>query len=302
MPIKIQCACGKALSVRDDLAGKAVKCPACQNVLRIPGAGASSGTGGAASPAKGATAKPAGPAAGRSPAKSVPARPAPAKPSPSGGGHVMTPAAAGGLDDLFRDEGFELKSGKTCPSCFQSSPKDAMLCIHCGFHFETGAKLAAHKSELDEEMSGMAALKKAERDMAAAKVMQDKMTSEAGMPWWLMALLLFLLVATTAVGVYAVNVARRVDDENPVEFNALATLMLLFGAAFNLVAIGGNIKVLIIAFRESLNQGLLSLFIPFYILYFAFSRYDKAGKTMIVVLLSSAIAGALFAGAQMQNQ
>ena len=215
---------------------------------------------------------------------------------------MVTPAAAGGLDDLFRDEGFELKSGKTCPSCFQSSPNDALLCIHCGFHFETGAKVAAHRSELDEEMSGMAALKKAERDMAAAQVMQDKMTSEAGMPWWLMALLLFLLIATTAVGVYAVNVARRVDDENPVEFNALATLMLLFGAAFNLVAIGGNIKVLIIAFRESLNQGLLSLFIPFYILYFAFSRYGKAGKTMIVVLLSSAIAGALFAGAQMQNQ
>ena len=33
MPIQIACACGKKLNVRDELAGKKVKCPACGGVL-----------------------------------------------------------------------------------------------------------------------------------------------------------------------------------------------------------------------------------------------------------------------------
>lgn len=42
MPIALKCEqCGKALKVRDELAGKRVKCPQCQNVLRVPEATAS---------------------------------------------------------------------------------------------------------------------------------------------------------------------------------------------------------------------------------------------------------------------
>ena len=36
MPIKVACACGKKLAVKDELAGKKVKCPACQKLLSIP--------------------------------------------------------------------------------------------------------------------------------------------------------------------------------------------------------------------------------------------------------------------------
>lgn len=36
MPIKVECDCGKKLSVKDELAGKRVKCPACQELLTIP--------------------------------------------------------------------------------------------------------------------------------------------------------------------------------------------------------------------------------------------------------------------------
>jgi DNA-directed RNA polymerase subunit M/transcription elongation factor TFIIS len=36
MPIKVSCACGKKLSVKDEHAGKRLKCPACQKPLRIP--------------------------------------------------------------------------------------------------------------------------------------------------------------------------------------------------------------------------------------------------------------------------
>ena len=33
MPIKVSCACGKKLSVKDEFAGKSFKCPACQKPL-----------------------------------------------------------------------------------------------------------------------------------------------------------------------------------------------------------------------------------------------------------------------------
>ena len=36
MPIKVSCACGKKLSVKDELAGRTLKCPACQKPLRVP--------------------------------------------------------------------------------------------------------------------------------------------------------------------------------------------------------------------------------------------------------------------------
>jgi hypothetical protein len=39
MPISVQCGCGKALKVRDDLAGKKIKCPGCQAVVEVPAPG-----------------------------------------------------------------------------------------------------------------------------------------------------------------------------------------------------------------------------------------------------------------------
>lgn len=36
MPIQISCSCGKTLRVKDELAGKKVRCPKCQTVLTAP--------------------------------------------------------------------------------------------------------------------------------------------------------------------------------------------------------------------------------------------------------------------------
>ncbi|TWT69214.1 hypothetical protein [Crateriforma conspicua] len=36
MPIRLKCSCGKVLSVKDEMAGKAVKCPACSKPIRVP--------------------------------------------------------------------------------------------------------------------------------------------------------------------------------------------------------------------------------------------------------------------------
>src|SRR5258708_17142452 len=95
MPIKFQCACGKASGAKDELAGKTVKCPGCQQPLKIPG--------GAPVAAK-ATAKPAGaksPAPVPAAAKPVAAKPAPPKPAQSVASRAAPPPAPATSDALF---------------------------------------------------------------------------------------------------------------------------------------------------------------------------------------------------------
>ncbi len=36
MPISLRCSCGKLLTLKDDLAGRRIKCPACGGVLAVP--------------------------------------------------------------------------------------------------------------------------------------------------------------------------------------------------------------------------------------------------------------------------
>jgi hypothetical protein len=36
MPIPLKCDCGRSLRVKDDLAGRKVRCPVCKSVLTVP--------------------------------------------------------------------------------------------------------------------------------------------------------------------------------------------------------------------------------------------------------------------------
>ena len=38
MAISVACACGKQLKVKDELAGKKIRCPACQAAVVVPAA------------------------------------------------------------------------------------------------------------------------------------------------------------------------------------------------------------------------------------------------------------------------
>lgn len=40
MSIRVECACGRKLSIKDEMAGRRVKCPTCENVLTVPKASA----------------------------------------------------------------------------------------------------------------------------------------------------------------------------------------------------------------------------------------------------------------------
>jgi len=294
MPIRLQCTCGKVLSVRDELAGKGVKCPGCQKVLRVPGEPSA-----AASPT---AAKPPG-----GPSKAATKPPATAKPAQSSAAAPkVTPPASpafdgfegGAMDDLFNEEGFEVRTGKTCPSCYAPIAADAVFCTRCGFNLETGAKVKAHVGDFDDPDSGEAILRKAAKDLEFAQKMQDKMNAGSGMPWWMLSLILFMLLSITGVGAFAVNLAKSENADR--EFNAVATLMLLAGAAVSVVSTGAYAVVLYHACMESVKQGLMTLFIPFYLYYYGFSRFETAGKPLIVGIIASCVGGGLLVGASIQ--
>ena len=308
MPIAVSCQCGKTLNVRDELAGKAVKCPACQQVIRVPAqvparatanppqAGRQPGPPSAARPAtaqgKGAQGKDAQGQAGPAQARPTPGRPAQAAPS-------MAAPPASSMDHLFEEAGFSVKTGKFCPSCSQLLLPGAVLCINCGYHVESGMTLERHKTDIEEHDGAEAVLRKADENMKKAKAADLKLQN-AGMPAWMMAMILFVLASCTAVAVIAVNVSRRSKDST-VSFNAVATMLLLGGIAFAALYMGSQCLVIYRAFKESPKQGMLVLLAPFYVFYYGFSRFQTVGKAFILCIISLGAAIGLFVFAGMSN-
>lgn len=217
MPIRVSCQCGKALSVKDAMAGKAVKCPGCGNVVRVPG-------GDAAAPAKAAA-----------------AAPAPVAP------------AAGGISDLFDEEGFSDQVAAVCPACRSELKAGAILCTKCGYNTQTGEQFEAHKLAGVDIDYGELALMKAESDLAADKKAQEDMVNKAGLPWWGLALILFMIGSSVGLAVITVNAARR-EEGKEFNFDPIATFYALSGTAFALVAAGALIKLIVHAIKKDAEK------------------------------------------------
>jgi len=255
MPIQIKCQCGKALAVKDQFAGKAVKCPACGKAVRVP-----------------------------------------ARPAPQAGPRTGASAsAANPLDDLFDEEGFSNTAASVCPSCRAEMPPAAVLCTKCGFNKATGQKLAGHMTPGVDISSGAIALEKAAADMSAADKMQRDMTERAGLPWWMLSLILFVLGSATGLAVMAVMSANRVSGQD--NFNAMKTFLVLAGSACALVAAGAFFKLVVEAFREDRTKGFLSLTV-LYLFVFVFQKPKARIGAFLVMLVLGGIAGALFAQSQ----
>lgn len=58
----------------------------------------------------------------------------------------------------------------------------------------------------------------------------------------------------------------------------------ILGVALSVAIIVAGIWMLVLAFKESIGQGLLSVFIPFYILWYVFSRWPRCKKPFLVLL------------------
>ena len=259
MPIQITCQCGKSLNVKDQFAGKAVKCPSCGSGIRVPGGQASA-------------------------APSAPA----AQP-------VGTVAAGNPLNDLFDQEGFSSGIAAVCSQCGEPMTAEAVLCTKCGFNKATGEMIQGHLTPGLDISSGTLALQKAAADMKAADTMQKNMTERSGMPWWMLGLVLFVLCSATGIGVMAMMSANRVSGSS--NFNAMSTFLQLAGAGCSLVSLGAYLKLVATAFKDHRTKGLLSLMVV-YLFLFVFEKPKGRIGPFLVMLIFGGIAGGLFAYSQ----
>lgn len=257
MPIQLKCKCGKTLNIPDGMQGKAVKCPGCQQTLKVPGA------------------VPSGAAAQR-----------PAGPTDSG------------LSDLFDEEGFSEAVEAVCPACRAEMPRNAVLCTKCGYHKDSGVVLESHKTAGVDIDHGTLALEKAAEDMERASDLQKRMLKGAGLPWWGLALVLFMLGSGLLIAVLAVNASRRVDED--ISFNPMWLFLMLSASAFFAVSAGANFMIILHAFKNSVQHGLLSLFVPFYLLYYTITNWRETWRFFVTSVVLGAIGGGLLVGAAMQ--
>ncbi|MEM9369327.1 MAG: hypothetical protein AAGD07_25385 [Planctomycetota bacterium] len=260
MPIALKCECGKQLKVRDELAGKAIKCPACQQPVRVPAAG-----------------------------KAVPAQPATrTRPAPA-----PAPTAGGDLDSLFAEEGMDQVVAQACPACGVPMAANAVLCTKCGYNIQTGERLEGHKvAGVDIDMGTMA-LDKAASDIEKDKELQEKMLGKSGMPPWMLALVLSIMAGAVGIATLTVNASRRAES---IGFSPMATFLNFAGALFLVVAIGSLLSLMGAAFKKSRNQGLLTLTI-LYAPIFGLINIKTCWKPLLVLLVCGGAGGGLLAAA-----
>lgn len=244
MPIRVQCNCGKALAVKDEFAGKAVKCPGCQATIRIPAGGA-----GSPSPAKPAAAKPAS------------TKPPAAKPAPQ-----AAAGFSGDLGDLFEEEGFQSLAGPSCPYCGKGIKPGAVLCTHCGTNLQTGQKIMGMAANQGEASShGHQQLDEAVRAMQADREMQSR-TMNVGMPWWFLLIMLVFVGGFTFALVSIVNAATAGEDAAGVagaikRYAANSRIVwgcIITGLVLQFIT---RLWLTILGFKESVGEGLTTLFI-----------------------------------------
>jgi hypothetical protein len=281
MPIKVQCACGAAFAAKDELAGRIVKCPKCQQPLAIPAAGAApvapvakaapTATGKAAQTTAG---RPAQPAAPRQVAAPLPSQAVPA-PQPSPAPHP------GG--DMFAEVGLHAQQAGMvpCPGCTNPMPVNAIVCIKCGYNKNIGRRMEVVKqtggsaipgghSATVEEMMGKAA-ERIEED----KEEERKKTRE-GMPWWI-----YLIGLTVVLGFMIAMML--IPQELAMKIAGWTVVVLSW-----LVCLYSGIRMLIVAFQESMLQGILYIVVPFYPLFYIITRWDRVGGLFLMNLAGTA--------------
>jgi len=122
--ITFKCPCGKALKVKDDAAGKRVRCPACSEVIEVPAPSA------AAPPSAAAKAR-----AAKGAVVDVPEDDADfglQAPEPELGEHKVEGEA------------------KHCPACHMPLAKATVICTTCGYDYRTGKAYEQPKSVVEK--------------------------------------------------------------------------------------------------------------------------------------------------------
>ena len=250
MPIKVQCACGAAFAAKDELAGRTVKCPKCQQPLAIPAVGAAPvATVAAAAPRQVAA------------------------PLPS---QVPAPHPAG---DLFAEAGLHAQQAGMvpCPGCANPMPLNALVCIKCGYNKKLGRRMEVMKHSGGAEIpGGHSATVEEMLDKAAVRIEEDKdeerKKTREGMPWWA-----YLIGLTVVLGFMIAMML--IPQDTAMRVAGWTTFVLS-----SLVCMYSGIRMLITAFQESALQGILYIVVPFYPLFYVITRWDRVGSLFLMNL------------------
>ena len=261
MPIKVTCKCGKSFAAKEQLAGKAVKCPNCSQPIRIP------------QPKQ-------KPAAGRPPAA----------PAPGGIGDLLDEVGMGGHthDDY---------TGPRCPSCDAPLAQHAALCVECGYNLQSGkfvkgmgqkSKRGPQKAE-GYEGAAQDLLSKAERALKEAPSPTDRGEKES---WYVPYVTAAALIAVAGVGFLLwmgfsklINMPEEAAEGEAAQLSQKITYFAAFGmwGLGSLVMFVATIMIAVHAFRHGDTvHGILSLLISLYApIYACFQRgrLDRELKT-----------------------
>ncbi len=280
MPIRVTCSCGHALAVPDSYAGKSGKCPKCAQTIKIPSLDA---------------------AAKSSPAQSTKARPTSAKETASPPKSAV--ASSGALDQLFAEAGLGKKTGPECPSCQAPIKPGTVICVACGFNLQAGQKLQGHtlKEVADRGPFNHKALNEADKFLKKESE-DDEALKFVGAPWWVYLAFVIGIIMLIAFGVIIRDGSYRDESGNlvraPIDtltgqiqrLPFLGALLVISLSISTMVSTMASIATQIEAFKEKILQGVLCLFVPGYLYYFAISRRKKMWKTSFILLAWSFIA------------
>jgi hypothetical protein len=282
MPIRVTCQCGQSLSVPDEMAGKNGRCPKCKGVVKVPAAGATV----AIAPSKG-TASPATPSKKTTSAKTVPA--------------ASSATQNSNLAGLFDEVGLVKKTGKFCPSCDVPLDPRAVICVSCGLNLAEGKKLDGFQATAQKKFGNKHLNEAAE--MMDREQATEKRLLGAGAPWWMMFSILagiVIFIAGLAIKMDAATSGEASSIEILRRIQAATYLTVMcgsMGAAMAAISICSTFAILITAFKESAKQGLLSMFVPFYLLYYMFSRlFTKHLVSTVTIYWVSSILGGIMLG------
>lgn len=253
MPIKTTCNCGFSFNAKDQLAGRKVKCPRCSRALQIPdGAGVAS----AAKATMAATASQAVPPKSKNVNKA--------------------------LMDLLDEEGVDgIAQGPICSSCGSVMSAASVICVNCGYNTATGEFL---ETEIDVD-TGIEAVGVTDADklmmQAESEIDENPITAVNqdfgdGADSYVIALGAVAVAGVLMlIGLAIVLVMEFVTDEiNP------AWISLIVATIVGPIC---QFYLLIVAFLDSKTEGLLCLFVPFYIFYYGFA--NRQGFNLIAALL-----------------
>ncbi|MEC7599456.1 MAG: hypothetical protein VX936_13820 [Planctomycetota bacterium] len=153
MSIRFACEhCQSTLNVADKFGGKRVKCPKCSQPIQVPAVDADELS-----------------LEGDDPV--VPSSTSNAVGGWGGGARTH-------LDDLLDEAGVQAKvEGPTCQECGAAIDPEAIICVECGFNFQTGQQMATMMSKEAFEASGSESdkiLRKAEKDLDENPVDADE--------------------------------------------------------------------------------------------------------------------------------